>query len=74
MDYQRVINDFGFALETPPGGSTQTEDGNIQPSEWLGYFQLLTVGTEDQMSENIRVSEISITGLIEFCEILEIKQ
>lgn len=42
------MNDFGFALETPPGPAANEEtNGAVQPSEWLSYTQLLTSGTEE---------------------------
>ena len=47
------MSDFSGALDF-------TDDGRISPGEWLSYTQLLTGRTEEQMSELVRINELSI--------------
>lgn len=69
------MNDFGFALETPLPSSTDEQSvGAVQPSEWLSYTQLLTGGTEEQMCELVRISEIGNGGIMDVSEMIEIKE
>lgn len=60
-------------LETPLTSAGNTSASSVQPSEWLSYTQLLTTGTEDQIYELVRLSEMTVPGASEVCELTEVK-